>query len=175
VGSYEEMSARMGSCRLPLPCSELESLCCMVYQLRQAIRGTTRYTFYLRIYNHHRQSAQLHRCEFSAQPSSTGFVSPSWHYTAISVAEFDRQLDRNPRIVRPYMYAIGDHRRGQELLDSAHLDQQRETLANVQKTPQGREMLDNLARMMDETIGAKLRALLAAANSTAAPSRLLES
>jgi hypothetical protein len=132
----------------------------MAFALQQALRGRTRYTCYFRIYNRH-SGAQFFRAEFEAK-RSTGFVSPSWRYSVISVAEFDRQLDRNPGIVRPYMYAIGDHRRGQELLDSAHLDQQRETMANLQETPQGRQLLDNLARVMDETILAKLRALLAA-------------
>jgi hypothetical protein len=175
VGSYDELVARIGSCRLPLPCSELEFLGFMAHSLRHAICGRTRYHFYVRAFNHH-GGARLIRAERSTNSCirpSTDFAAPSWHYYDISVAEFDRELDRNPEMVRPYMYAIGDHRRGQELLDSAHLDQQRETLANLQKTPQGREMLDNLARVMDETIGATLRELLAA-STPASPSRFLD-
>jgi len=172
VGSYDEMVARLGSCRLPIPSSELEFLGCVAYQLRQAICGRTRYTLYGRAFHGDGPGAWLWRSEFMT-PGATEFAAPRWHMSAVSVAEFDRQLDRNPEIVRPYMYAIGDHRRGQELLDSAHLDRQRETMANLQNTPQGRELLNKFARVLDETIVAKLRELLAA-STPASPARFLD-
>ena len=76
------------------------------------------------------------------------------------MAEFDRALERNPEVVRPFMHAIGDHRRGQELLDSTEDDKKRQTLTNLMKSPEGRQLLDKLARLMDESVGATLRASL---------------
>jgi len=90
----------------------------------------------------------------------SGCVSPSWRYEIVSVADFDRALDRNPEVVRPYMHAIGDHRRGQELLDSAQDDKTCQTLTNLKESPEGRQLLDKFASLMDESVGVTLRASL---------------
>ena len=62
-----------------------------------------------------------------------------------------------PLVVRPLMHAIGDCRRGQELLDRGQDDMKRYTVSNLRETPEGSRLLANFASMMDERVGMAVR------------------
>jgi hypothetical protein len=151
---HDEFLASMESCRGPLPVSELELLGVILYQLQMALRGRTQYSVYNRIVRHHDRKPVLVRMDHKFLSNSTVKLTP------VSIAEFDHHLATNPSIVRPFMHAIGDCRRGQELLDSAEDDFHRLSVANMRKTPQGMQVLANLASVMEGCVGETVSSML---------------
>ena len=152
---YDELLSRMASCRAQIPSTELELLGVHLYQLELALSGRTRHSYYQRTMRQNDRTPVLMRVD-----QNFGHEIVSVRFTPFSVAEFDCQLAANPGIVRPFMHAIGDRRRGQELLDSARDDMQRHTVANLRETPEGRRLLANLASVMDGCVGMTVRSLL---------------
>lgn len=124
-------------------------------QLEMALSGRTPHPYYQRTMRQNDRTAVLMLVDENFGHENTGV-----RFTPVSVAEFDCQLAANPGIVRPYMHAIRDRRRGQELLDSARDDMQRHTVANLRETPEGRRLLANLASVMDGCVGMTIRSLL---------------
>jgi hypothetical protein len=90
-------------------------------------------------------------------------MSTTWKLFPVSVEEFDRQLDKAPESVRPFMSLIGDRRRGQELLDDARTDREKLRLANLLQTRKGVQILKLLAAVIDDEVFSTVRASLSAA------------
>ena len=145
---YEEALSRVSSCRMAIPTTELELLGIMLYQVQMVLQGGTSCSYYMRVLRNN-GNAVLVRVDTRRPTGSASGIARIGEFTPVTVAEFDEQLARNPAMVRPYMHAIGDCRRGQELLDSA-----REeigccnTLAHMMQTPEGLRLLNNFARVM---------------------------
>ena len=155
LSCYDELLSRTLSCSLPMPATELDMLGIHLYQLEMALSGRTRFSYYQRLFRQNDRTAVLARVDLSY---SQGNVT--LRCTTVSVAEFDHQLATNPGIVRPYMHAIGDRRRGQELLDSARDDMLRSAVSDLRETPEGRQLLANFASAMDGRVGMTVRSLL---------------
>jgi len=162
--SYEEASARLGSCQLCLWLTELEALTIQFDQVRMVASGHTSWTRYMCISTaRDYQPGRLVRAEFSTKVDSLGrCMSTTWKLFPVSVEEFDRQLDNAPESVRPFMSLLGDSRRGQELLDDAKTDQEKLKLAHLLQTPEGVRILKLLAKVIDNQLVSTLRALLSA-------------
>ena len=152
--SYDQVLSQLESCHLPIPATELETMGIFLYQLQMALSGRTRYSFYMRMFRYSDRRAVLVRVDQTANLEVRGIADPlnQMIFTPVSVAEFDFQLATNPCTARPFMHAIGDCRRGQELLDSAHSDIQLQTVANLRETPQGMQLLANFANLMERGI-----------------------
>ena len=87
-------------------------------------------------------------------------TSTTWQCRSVSVEDFDEQLDKNPSTVRPLMAAIGDRRRGRELLDDAKVDDTLYKFCNLQKTPEGMLLLQRVADVIGTELGSTLRGSL---------------
>ena len=94
-----------------------------------------------------------------------------WQGRLVSVEDFDEQLDKVPSscdiAVRPFMAALGDHRRGRELLEDAKDDESRHKFCNLQKTTEGMLLLQRLAHVVGTGLGVTLRRSLMSARMLA--------
>jgi hypothetical protein len=169
---YDEGMSCFESCRFLVPNTELEIIGNLLNQLQMALAGITDFSTYVRVYRRIDRKAVLVRVDHkSARHAGHGSVVNIMRFTPVSVAEFDLQLAKNPSIVRPFMHAIGDCRRGQELLDSAQEDKERHTLANLRETSQGMQLLANFASIIDGCVGMIVRSSLPSHPQLRAPTK----
>jgi hypothetical protein len=145
--------------------TELEALAAQIDIVKMVASGHPSGTRYLRMVSpRDYQPGVLVRAEFTTNVDSLGrCMSITWRFFAVSVEEFDRQLDTAAATVRPFMSVLGDHRRGQELLDDAKTDLEKLKVASLVQTQQGVQILKLLAKVIDEELVSPVRASLSAA------------
>jgi len=163
--NYEEAIARVGGCQMSLAYTELEGLAMSLDHARMVASGHLSWTRYLRTLSaRDNRPGVLVRAEFATNVDSLGrCMSTTWTLFPVSVEEFDRQLDTAAETVRPFMSVLGDHRRGQELLDDAKSDQDKLKVASLMQTRQGVQILKLFASVIDEELVSPVRASVSAA------------
>mmetsp|Transcript_10618 Transcript_10618/g.21252 ORF Transcript_10618/g.21252 Transcript_10618/m.21252 type:complete len:646 (+) Transcript_10618:46-1983(+) len=145
-GHREEVLSRFANCDVPVPSSELEFLCSVLYDSLHSQDPTlTQYIRWSVNALHARGQPVLIRWTRKREFHPVGGVHKMVNvFTPVTEAEYDNGMVRNPESCRPFSMAMGDFRNGRQCLAS-HDIEKRITLAQMARTPEGCKILNALS------------------------------